>query len=163
MPELTTYQDGRGIPYEEPQRQVPTGQDIGSPYDIPPFKFDNKGNIVEPTPTNNGNGLGSLPQNYVKKLVKVITIDLTNIFDDVPYNIPGTLLFWSGQDGGIAGPIKVRLDNFQNDKMTMIFDRGISGIPFSQFYLSNPVAQPGITAEITVVSDSPFDRVGIDG
>lgn len=159
--DTTTYQEGRGVPFIEPQREVPTGQDQITPYTNPPFNISLNGTPTLPTlPTG---GITSLPQDYEKKSVRVIQVDLTNTFDDQVFNIPGTLIFFSGQVGGTAAPCRVRLDNFENDRMTLIFDRGISGVPFKQFYLTNTVAQPGIAMEITVISDRPFDRVGVTG
>lgn len=162
MSRLSSFQTGRGIPFEEPQREVPTGDDVITPYTLKPFTYDGNGDVVLPDILRGNNAL-ELPSKYEAKFVKVINVDLTSTFTDAVYNIPGTIIFWSGQAGGTAAAIKVRLDNFQNDRMSMVFDRGISGIPFKQFYLTNETAQPGITAELTIISDRPFDRVGVTG
>lgn len=161
MSRLSSYQDGRGIPYEEPKREVPTGGDVSSPYTNLPFKFDSLGNVIDVPITDKNNG--SIPTEFSRKVIRVISVDLNTTFDNMLINQPGSLVYISGQSGGNMGPIKIRLDNIENDYMTMIYDRAISGIPFKQFWLKNETVQTGITCEITIISDKPIDRVGLSG
>lgn len=137
---------GRGYSIFEPQRVTPT--------------TDNEPqNILLPNGQTDLRSSGP----YQDKRVFRLTVDLTNIFTDVVYNMQGTLLWFSGQNGGTAAPMYARLDNINNDPIQFVYDRAVSGIPFSKIFLSNPTAQPGVTAEFTIILDSPKDRVGLNG
>jgi hypothetical protein len=142
---LSAFQTGRGIPFQEPVREVPTGGDIISPY------------LTIPTVANNGQN------QFQRKTIQVVNVALDNTFTDILFNYSGSFIVFSGQFGGTMAPMLVRLDNFQNDPMTFIFDRALSGIPFKQFWLTNITAQPGVSVEITIMSDEPDDRIGING
>lgn len=142
----SAFQTGRGIPFQEPVREVPTGGDIQSPY------------LTIPTVPNNG----QIAQ-FQRKTIQVVNVALDNTFTDQLFNIAGSFIVFSGQFGGTMAPMLVRLDNFQNDPMTFIFDRALSGIPFKQFWLTNITSQPGVSVEITIMSDEPDDRIGING
>ena len=137
---------GRGYPIFEAQRSTPTNQN-------------------EPAQLLLPNGQTSLNSKgpYDQKRVFRIIIDCTNAFTDVLYSNPGTLVWLSGQNGGTAAPMYVRLDNINNDPIQFTYDRAVSGIPFQQLFISNPTAQPGVTVEFTVTTDTPRDRVGLNG
>ena len=137
---------GRGYPVFESVRTVPTNQNEPQQIVLP-------------------NGVTEIqsPGNYQSKRIFRLTVDCTNAFTNVQYNLPGSLLWFSGQNGGTAAPMYAVLDNINNDPIQFVYDRAVSGIPFSKIFLSNPTAQPGVTVEFTVIQDSPRDRVGLNG
>jgi hypothetical protein len=147
---LPGNQPGVGYPIFQPQRQSTTSE--GEPILLP------DGTIGYP----GGKG------NYGGKKVTRITIDCTNIFTNVAYAVQGSLVWFSGQNGGTAAAMYLTLcpstaGTTQNDPIQFVYDRAVSGIPFSQLLISNPTAQPGVTVEFTIVLDEPKDRVGING
>jgi len=118
-----------------------------------------------PSFTNPPGGSGTAPANggFETKNIFVFHFDLTNIFVDTLIDIPGTIVFFSGQSGGIAAPLLLKFDKQSNDPISLPFDRAFSGIRFTRLFISNPTTQAGITAEITVMIDQPLERVGING
>ncbi len=168
---MTTFNAGRGYPFSEPSRLVNTHQDQQSPY---PDNSTNPNVVIPPladipaltggainlsNTTNGGGGNLDLPTRFSKKVIRVVQIPLDNLFDDQVHNIPGTFIACTGQFGGNVAPFGIRLDSFDNDIMTFVFDRAFSGVPFSQFYISNFTAQPGVVMELTIITDGTIDRV----
>lgn len=154
-------QPGKGYPVFTPQRNTPTRDD--NPMILP------DGSLGYPSFDGLGNsGPGGRPGGqYNNKTIKRITLDCTNQFTNQAFTLAGSVVWFSGQNGGTAAPIYIQLcptaGTQSNDPIQFVYDRAISGVPFQQLLISNPTAQPGVTIEITVVLDQPTDRVGMNG
>jgi len=140
-------QPGKGYPVFQPARGVAT-------------------NDGEPTLNPDGTIGNSPGKNYNGKIIHRIILDCTNAVT-LNYRIQGSLVWFSGQNGGSAAPIYITLNQsagiVSNDPIQFVYDRAISGIPFQEIIVNNPTAQPGITIEITVILDEPRNRVGLNG
>lgn len=155
---------GRGFPNTpEPTRNVPAlNRDSGI------ASFQNglgvpSGNINVNAGKNFANGGVNLPADYADKRIFTFSFDLSNTFTDTLIDIPGSVVFFSGESGGTAAPVSIKFDNQKNDPIDLPYDRAISGIPFRRLYVTNSATQAGITAKITIIKDAPFDRVGLNG
>lgn len=147
---ISGNQPGKGYPVFQPARDSTTNDN--EPILLP------DGTIGYPPGSKGG---------YGGKRIQKVLIDCSNAFINQPYSIAGSLIWFSGQNGGTAAPIYITLCNavgdVTNDNVQFVYDRAISGIPFQQILVSNPNAQPGVTIELTVILDNRRDRVGLNG
>lgn len=92
------------------------------------------------------------------KSLWVNQFSLDNTFGDAQQNQAGNVLWVPGATDATAR-VEVALNDSGNDKLPMYWGSVLRGIPFDEFYVTNPTSQSGKNLTLAVATEHPADPV----
>jgi hypothetical protein len=97
---------------------------------------------------------GTGQDGYVLQSPKKQLISLAATFTDQLFNLSGTIL-WYLTSTNPTDQLLIRIGSIASDALPWGPGNGLEGIPFSQLFITNPVAVAGATATLVYMTDTP--------